>query len=71
MSPNRDSELHTHPCAHCRTPCECWGELIPDVDRFPFVLCRLYHLGSGQIDPDYLCDACRRLADAARVLRTP
>lgn len=59
MCPNRDSELHTHPCRHCGTPTECWGELEPNHDGWPIVTCQIYHLDGGQIDPDFRCDDCR------------
>jgi len=55
---------HSHPCAACRTPVECEGELVANDDGWPTVICRVYYLDGGQIDDTFLCEACARDAVA-------
>lgn len=55
---------HTHHCRHCHTPVDCSGELEPNDDGWPVVRCVVFHLDSGQIDPEFLCDSCRRSSQA-------
>ena len=55
---------HSHPCAHCKTPVECGGELEQNHDGWPEVICRIFHREPG---PDFLCESCALEAEAAYV----
>ena len=50
---------HVHPCAHCRTPMDCYSEQERNEDGFPEVICPSYHL-SGGVLAVVLCEACER-----------
>ena len=50
---------HEHACQRCGKPADCCGELVPNDDGFPTVICRTFHLDGGQVDPDFICDDCR------------
>jgi hypothetical protein len=49
---------HDHPCQRCGVRTPCTGELQPNHDGFPIVICRDFHLEGGQIDDTFLCAAC-------------
>jgi hypothetical protein len=49
---------HTHACQSCGAVTECYGELEPNHDGFPVVICRAFHLDGGQVDSDFRCDDC-------------
>jgi hypothetical protein len=50
----RRTGTHTHPCRYCQTPEDCRGELLPNHDGFPEVICHSYHVcGTPAI-----CEAC-------------
>lgn len=36
--------IHTHPCRYCQTPEDCAGELLPNHDGEPEVICHSYHV---------------------------
>lgn len=48
---------HTHPCSHCKTPVECYGNLEENDDGFPTVICRGYHQSGGTL-ARILCEDC-------------
>lgn len=47
---------HSHPCAHCKSPLECHGELLRNFDGWPEVICHEYHVQSLLL----LCEPCNR-----------
>jgi hypothetical protein len=48
---------HSHPCAACRNPVECDGELEQNYDGWPEVICPAYHQTNGTI-ADLFCEKC-------------
>ena len=51
------SRAHTHPCRFCKTPVDCPGELMPNYDGWPTVLCSERHRPGGVVE-ESLCDSC-------------
>ena len=49
---------HTHPCQHCLSPADCCGEWELNHDGLPELICPVFHLSCGHINPDFLCDEC-------------
>jgi hypothetical protein len=58
--------VHHHPCQDCGAKVECGGTWEENYDGFPEVICPEYHLTSGDINADFICEPCERArADAA------
>lgn len=54
---------HRHPCQHCKTPVECGGEWEQNIDGWPEVICREFHMEGGFTNPDFLCEDCADKAE--------
>jgi hypothetical protein len=54
----RRERAHHHACQRCSVPTVCRGELEPNHDGFPVVICRAFHLDGGQVDDTFICEAC-------------
>lgn len=52
---------HTHPCFRYKTPVECCGDIVQNVDGVPPFTCRDYHLSDGTVAGTFYCDACVEL----------
>ena len=57
--------MHKHPCQCCGTMTPCCGDREENYDGWPDVICRSFHLPSGETNPDFLCVDCETLAIAA------
>ena len=53
----RPRRAHTHPCAHCRTPVDCPGDLERNYDGWPEVICTFIHRADGTT-VSLLCQDC-------------
>lgn len=56
--------IHTHACARCGVATLCDGDLEPNHDGFPVVICRSFHLDGGQVDDTFRCDECEEKVKA-------
>jgi len=50
---------HSHKCAHCKTPVDCYDTQERNEDGFLEVICPSYHLAGGVLAL-VLCEACER-----------
>ncbi len=57
--------VHHHPCADCGAKTECGGTWEENYDGFPEVICREFHLSSGDTNPDFICHRCNEKQLAA------
>jgi hypothetical protein len=58
---------HHHPCADCGIKTECPGTWEENYDGSPEVICPEFHLGGGEINADFICEACEwKREDAAK-----
>lgn len=48
---------HEHPCTHCHVLTECWGDLEPNHDGWPEVVCVEFHIRNSHL----LCQTCHEL----------
>jgi len=55
---------HSHPCASCKEPVECCGDIEQNYDGWPEFICVEYHLYGGA-GLDVFCDACGQANDEA------
>ena len=51
--------FHHHPCQDCGAKTECPGTWEENYDGFPEVICPEYHLLSGGINSDFVCEGCQ------------
>lgn len=58
----REERPHHHKCQGCGVETECHGELEPNHDGFPVVICRAFHLDGGQVDSEFRCEDCEEKA---------
>lgn len=49
---------HHHLCQNCGVTVDCAGARVENHDGFPAVICPLFHLPTGEINADFLCDWC-------------
>ncbi len=52
--------MHHHLCRCCETqkvPCD--GTWSLNHDGAPEVICDLFHLAGGELNPECICDVCR------------
>jgi len=54
----RSTFRHHHPCQACAAKTPCDGSLSDNYDGFPAVICDDFHLRSGDLDPEFICQAC-------------
>lgn len=51
---------HSHPCQSCGVKTECGGTWEENYDGEPAVICPEFHLAGGEVNGDFLCEACAR-----------
>ena len=55
---------HSHPCQRCGVKTECGGTWEENYDGIPPVICPEFHLTGGELNPDFICEACDAKGDA-------
>ena len=51
-------KVHHHPCQDCGAKTECGGTWEENYDGFPEVICREFHVLSGGVNSDFICEGC-------------
>lgn len=49
---------HSHPCQSCGAPVDCEGTREANYDGFPAVICLVFHLQNGTLNPAFICENC-------------
>ena len=49
---------HHHRCQVCGTKTNCSGTWEENYDGEPEVICPEFHRRDGEINPDFICEAC-------------
>lgn len=49
---------HHHACQRCGAQTPCTGQLEDNYDGEPAIVCTSFHLQNGEVDQDFVCEAC-------------